>query len=60
MDNENVISFTKITKTVVQAINDKNTKNQFSLKGKLLGLGCNNCLYVKKSHRYQIRILDFF
>ena len=31
MDNENVISFTKITKTVVQAINDKNTKNKANI-----------------------------
>ena len=31
MDNENVISFTKINKTVVQAINDKNTKNKANI-----------------------------
>ena len=31
MDNENVISFKKITKTVVQAINDKNSKNKANI-----------------------------
>jgi len=40
-DKVNKVSFTDSTMKL-QALK----LNQFSLKGKLLGLGCNNCLYV--------------